>query len=234
MVDLHQLLGEFRRFAVTMTEPFEVSNVLYQLGDAVVDVLDTDGAGVSIANADDQLEFVTATDRALTDLEVTQQQYQAGPCVEAFHRGEPVVLTEIAEQAPWQAYRDAAAASNYAAVIGMPLMVGEHRIGSLNIYDRQPRDWAADDVDAATALAEIATAYVVRAGQLARTVDLAGQLQHALDSRIVIEQAKGVLSRAHAISVGAAFELLRSHSRSHNQPIRDIAQAVVHEQLDIT
>jgi GAF domain-containing protein len=197
-------------------------------------VLDTDGAGVSIANAENQLEFITATDRTLTDLEVTQQQHQAGPCVEAFRRGEPIVLTNIAEQARWDAYRDAAAASNYAAVIGAPLKVGGHRIGSLNIYNRQPRDWTADDVDAATAFAEIATAYTVRAGQLAEAVDVAGQLQHALDSRIIIEQAKGVLSHAHSISVGAAFELLRSYSRSHNQPIRDIAHAVVHDHLDIT
>jgi GAF domain-containing protein len=206
---------------------------LYQLGDAVVDVLDTDGAAVSIANADGRLEFVTATDRTLTDLEVTQQSHQAGPCVEAFQCGEPVVITDIAEHAHWDAYRAAAAASNYAAVIGVPLMVGEHRIGSLNIYDRQPRDWTDDHVVAATALAEIATAYIVRAGQLESAVDLAGQLQHALDSRVVIEQAKGVLSRAHGISLGAAFELLRSYSRSHNQPLRDIAHAVVHDRHDI-
>lgn len=234
MVDVNRLLEVFRRFAVTMTQPFEVTHVLYQLGDAVVDVLDTDGAGVSIANADDQLEFVTTTDRTLTDLEVTQQTYQTGPCVDAFRLGETVVIADIAEQERWREYRNAAATSGYSAVIGVPLIVGGHRLGSLNVYDRRRRDWTPDDVAAATALAEIATAYIVRAGQLADAIDLAGQLQHALSSRVVIEQAKGILSQAHGVSVGAAFELIRSYARSHNQTVRNIAEDIVHRQLDVT
>lgn len=233
MVDLHQLLVSFRHFAVTMTEPFEITSVLYRLGDSAVRVLEADGAGVSLATADGRLEFVAATDHSLTDLEEVQQAHQAGPCVEAFRRGEPVVINSIPEEVHWDAYRAAASATNFAAVIGMPLVIGEHRLGSLNIYDRAPRNWTDDEVEGAAALAEIATAHIVRAGQLASAVDLTGQLQHALDSRVVIEQAKGMLSHRHDISVGAAFELLRGYSRSHNRALRDVADAVVEGQLDI-
>lgn len=234
MVDVHQLIGVFRRFAVTMTEPFEITNVLFQLGDAAVGVVGADGAGVSLGTADGRLEFVTTTDRSLIQLEQTQQDHQQGPCVEAFHSGQPITMANIAEEAPWEPYRQAAAASNFASVIGMPLLVGEHRLGSLNIYRRRPHEWSDDEVEAAAALAEIGTAYIVRAGQHANAVTLAGQLQHALDSRVVIEQAKGALSRDRQISVAAAFELLRGYARSHNQSLRDVAEAVVHEQLDIT
>jgi GAF domain-containing protein len=232
--DVQQLLEVFRRFAVTMTEPFEISHVLYELGDATSDVLGADAAGVSIAGADGRLEFVIATDCTLIELEEIQQAHQVGPCVDAFHRGEPVLITDIAEQSQWGTYREAAAASNFRSVIGMPLMTAEHRLGSLNIYSRRRREWSGADVESATALAEIATAYVVRAGQLASAVDLAGQLQQALDSRVVIEQAKGALSQAHGIPVGEAFELLRSYSRSHNLALRDVAHAVVDDQLDIS
>jgi AmiR/NasT family two-component response regulator len=80
-------------------------------------------------------------------------------------------------------------------------------------------------------MADIATAYIVRAGELNEARHLAEQLQHALDSRVIVEQAKGVLSRDHAISVDAAFELLRSHSRIHQRQLRDVAYAVVHDGL---
>lgn len=231
MVESNRMNELLRRFAVTMIDTFEVNELLYQLGASAVAILGADGAGISVATRDDRLEFVTATDQSLLELEMVQRDHQMGPCVEAFRRGEPVVVEDIAALECWERYREAAARTGFGAVVGMPLAVGTRRVGSLNIYDRGPRTWSQDDLEAVRTMADIATAYIVRAGELNEARHLAEQLQHALDSRVIVEQAKGVLSRDHAISVDAAFELLRSHSRIHQRQLRDVAYAVVHDGL---
>jgi AmiR/NasT family two-component response regulator len=115
----------------------------------------------------------------------------------------------------------------------MPLTAGTRRVGSLNIYQRHPRHWSDEDVHAVRSMADIATAYIVRAGELVQARVLAGQLEHALGSRVVIEQAKGVLSRDHGVSVDAAFDLLRSYSRRERRSLREVAHDVVHTGLRI-
>jgi GAF domain-containing protein len=208
-------------------------DVLYQLGDSAVEIMDADSAGVSLAAPGDRLEFVTATDQSLIDLEMVQQERQEGPCVLAFRTGEPVTVSDISELDLWPEYRDTAARTGLAAVLGVPLAVGERRVGVINVYARHPREWSDTDLQAARTLADIATAYIVRSGELAEAHYLSRELQHALDSRVIIEQAKGVLSRHHATSVDDAFDLLRSYSRRNSMRLRDVAHAVVHDHLDV-
>ena len=234
MVDTQQLLEILRRFAATMSNSFEVSDMLDELGDTAVSILDADGAGVSLATGDGRLRFVTSTDRSLIELESVQEREQQGPCVEAFRRNTAIVVSDLAGERRWERYCDAARRSNYRAVIGMPLVVAEHRLGSLNVYQRDTRSWSDDDVDAVRTLADIATAYVVRAGELVEARTIAAQLQKALDSRIVIEQAKGVLSNRHDITIGSAFDALRSYARRHRRPLREVAADVVAGELDIS
>jgi len=234
VVEMDKMLALLHRFAATMAETYEVSDVLYELGDSAVTILDADGAGVSVVGSSGRLEFVTATDQSLLELERVQEEFQAGPCVEAFRRGEPVIVRDIADvDEDWPEYKETAARTHFGAVVGMPLTAGARRVGSLNIYQRQAREWSDDDVHAVRSMADIATAYIVRAGELAQARVLAGQLEHALGSRVVIEQAKGVLSREHGISVDAAFDLLRSYSRGEQRSLREVAHDVVHGGLRI-
>jgi GAF domain-containing protein len=233
VVDRHQLLEALRTFAATMSNSFEVNHMLDELGEMTISMIGADGAGVSLATADGNLRFVTATDRSLVELEMVQETEQEGPCVEAFRRNEPVLVSNIAAETRWEPYRRAARRSNFQAVIGMPLVVADHRLGSLNVYQRHTRSWSDDDVLFARTLADIATAYVVRAGELAEARTVADQLQRALDSRVVIEQAKGVISNRHSISIGEAFDVLRNHARRRRRPLREIAAEVVAGELDI-
>jgi GAF domain-containing protein len=232
--DINTMFDLLRRFAVTMTSSFEINDVLYQLGDSAVEIMEADSAGVSLATPAERLEFVTATDQSLIDLEMVQQERQEGPCVVAFRTGEPVTVSDISELELWPEYRATAARTNLAAVLGMPLAVGGRRVGVINVYARKPREWSDTDLQAGGTLADIATAYIVRSGELSDAHDLTRDLQHALDSRVIIEQAKGVLSRHHAVSVDDAFVLLRSYSRRNNLKLREVAHAVVHERLDLT
>jgi GAF domain-containing protein len=226
-----ELVDLLRRFASTMARSFDVNDVLYELCDTTVEVLGAAGAGVSVETAG-RLEFVTATDERIVGVERVQQEHQRGPCVEAFNRGEVVALADVARSDlaradGWDDYRRAAAEAGIVAVLGLPLLLDGLRVGSLNVYDTSRRDWSEADLESARVIADVATAYLVRTGELAEERQLTRQLQGALDSRVVIEQAKGMISRDHAASVDAAFETLRSHARRHNLALRDVAASVV-------
>lgn len=178
-------------------------------------------------NEDDRLLFVTATSEAVIEIEHAQEDHQAGPCVEAFRSGEVVTVSKISDLDRWPEYRTSAAKTGFQYVAGFPLAIGDRRLGSLNVYDTRERVWSEHDLSAAHVLADMATTYILRAGELAEAKQLSEQLQNALESRIVIEQAKGMLARDHDVSVDQAFDPLRDLSRQRRTPLRTIADAVV-------
>lgn len=182
---------------------------------------------MSVATDSETPNFVAATSEAVIEIERVQEEHQQGPCVAAFQSGQMVVISAIADLDRWPSYRHAAADSGFVAVVGIPLAVNGSRVGSLNVYDTKEREWSPDDLAAAGVLADIATAYIVRAGELTEARRLSAQLQHALNARIVIEQAKGMLARDHDLSVDEAFELLRRHARSNNVSLRSVGHAIV-------
>ena len=221
------LLAVLQRLAATMSRPYEMPEMLYELSESAVSILDADGAGVSVAGSDGRLMFVTATNARGVAIETVQETHQAGPCVQAFTSGEVVTITDLSDLDRWPAYRHCATVHGLVAVAGIPLGSGGDRIGSLNVYDSRPRNWSGTDLTTAQILADIATTYIVRADQLFQARRLSEQLQHALDSRIVIEQAKGMLARDHGITPDDAFDLLRIHARANNVPLREVAAAIV-------
>lgn len=160
-------------------------------------------------------------------IERAQERQQQGPCVEAFRSGEVQAVSRIDQLDNWPDYKETAAEFGFISVVGLPLAVAGRRVGSLNVYDTRERDWSDHDLRAARVLADMATTYILRAGELAEARELSDQLQHALQSRIVIEQAKGMLARDHDVSVDRAFELLRKMSRERSTPLRTVADAVV-------
>jgi GAF domain-containing protein len=227
------LLAVLRQFASRMADRSEVTDVLYELCDHAVTVLDAAGAGVSVVNSSGELRFVTATNQAVVEIERVQAKHQQGPCVEAFHSGHTWVVTNAAELDQWPAYRDAATQLGFISVAGVCLALNGRSVGALNVYAAEERSWSEETLEAAQVLADIATSYVLRAGELAQAQQLNGQLQNALDSRVIIEQAKGMLASNHRVSVDEAFERLRNHSRQNNVPLRVVAQAVVSLELEI-
>ena len=227
------LLAVLRQFASRMADRFDVTDVLYELCDHAVMVLDATGAGVSVVDSSGELRFVTATSEAVIEMERVQADHQQGPCVDAFHSGHTRVVTNAAELDQWPSYRDAAMHLGLISVAGVPLALNGRSVGALNVYAAEERSWSDETLESAQVLADIATSYVLRAGELAQANELNGQLQSALDSRVIIEQAKGMLASDHRVSVDEAFEMLRNHSRQTNVPLRVVAQAVVSLELEI-
>jgi GAF domain-containing protein len=227
MTDQQALIRAFADYARTISGRYDISDVLYRLTDQVQEVLDIDGAGVSLGNADGGLRFVTATDERISHVEERQVTAGQGPCHDAFVSGDRVTSADLAAEKRWPAYTSEALSHDCRAVAGIPMLAGGQRLGALNLYVRRPREWPADELDIAQVLADMATGYIINARTLSETEQVSAQLQHALDSRIVIEQAKGILAERHRIDPATAFDRLRRYSRSHNRKVHDVARAIV-------
>ncbi len=229
MADQRTLLETLSSFARTLTGSFSVPDVLYDLADQVTGLLGVAGAGVSLIEGG-SLRFVTTSSEAAGSIERVQEQQQAGPCVEAVKEAAPVVIGDLREgdwPDRWPTYLSVALEEGITAVAGIPMLGAEGCIGALDIYSEAPRQWTDEEILIAGALATMATAYVHHAAELDRQRRLAEQLQHALNSRVVIEQAKGILANHMDTSVDDAFQVLRDYSRSHNASLREVATAVV-------
>jgi GAF domain-containing protein len=225
---LTKVLTEFARLLVN---DYEISDALHDLVEGVTEVLEIAGAGVSLAD-DERIVFVTAAPGPVGALERVQEQTQQGPCVDAHHSGQVVLVADLnREQARWPALAEAATSVGMVAVAGIPMHQDEMRLGALNLYDSSRRDWSREEVAVAALLADMATGYVANASRLHQARHTAEQLQIALDSRVLIEQAKGMVAAERNIPVDQAFEILRDHSRRHNTPLRSVAEAVVNLRL---
>lgn len=227
MADYKLFVEVLSDFARRLVQPFAIGDVLDDLARRVPVVLDITGAGVSLER-DGRVLFVTAVDERTTRLETIQEQEQSGPCIDAWRSGEEVAVADLDEiTSRWAPYGQAVRDAGVTAVAGIPMRVATKAIGALDLYCDKQRAWSDDDLAAAQVFADVATSYVTNAAEVGRQRRLTEQLQEALDSRVVIEQAKGILAAERRISVDEAFRVLRRHARNHGSSLRAVAVAVV-------
>ena len=227
MVDQQRLQTALREFASTLVRRYELGDVLYRFSDDVTDVLGVAGSGVSILD-NGVLRFETATSDTVEEIERLQDDFGEGPCKDAAETAGSVAAVDLAAfNERWPKFAPASVEAGLSAVLGIPMHLEGTTIGALNIYDAAPRPWSDEDMAAAQLLADMATAYIMMVGQLRSAEQLADQLQDALDSRVVIEQAKGALARGLDIDVSTAFELLRRHARNNQRKLHDVAAEVI-------
>lgn len=206
---------------------YDLESALTELTESVTAVLGLGGSGVTMAE-DDRLRFVTAVSAASGELERNQEKQQAGPCRDAYDTGEVVRVTDVRiESERWPEFSATATRLGVAGVAGIPMRLADEMIGALNLYAAEPREWSDEDIAVAAVLADVATSYVVNASKLRQQQQLSEQLQQALESRIVIEQAKGMTATQHAISIDQAYHRIRLHARSNNASLRTVAEAIV-------
>jgi GAF domain-containing protein len=227
VVDQALFLRILSEFARTLVGRYQVGDVLYELVERLTGVLDVAGAGVSLGEAD-HVRFVTGVGETVVRVEEVQESAQEGPCTEAYRDGKVVTIPDLREvTGKWDDYRPAALDNGFLAVAAIPMMVDSQSIGALNLYNHQTRQWSDDDLAAARVLADMATSYIINASELEQAQRTAEQLQEALGSRIVIEQAKGILAADGTLGMDEAYQVLRRHARSHNASLRSVAEAVV-------
>jgi GAF domain-containing protein len=227
MADRQLLTVTLSQFARTLAQGFAVNDVLDDLARRVTAVLGVDWAGVSVQESG-KLRFVVADSEQAAALERLQEDTQAGPCVDAWRSGDIVAVADLrADPHRWDRYEQTARDGGIVAIASIPMRRADETIGALDLYSRVPRDWSDIDLAAARTLTDMAASYVASATELDRQRRIIEQLREALDSRIVIEQAKGMLAAERGISVAEAFEVLRRYARSHSATLRSVAQAVV-------
>ena len=227
MPDSDPLSNALSAYARTLTGRFDISDVLYDLTEKVWEVINVSAAGVSLLQ-DGMLRHVASLNQTSAAIEHAQEVTQRGPCVDACTTMEIVAVADIRlDPDRWPEVSAAAVASGVIAVAGIPFRDGHRTLGALNLFDSVPRQWSGLDLARARVLADMATSYVVHASQIQAQERTNEQLQKALDNRVVIEQAKGILADHHHVSVQAAFEMLRGHARSNNVTIHSVATAVV-------
>jgi transcriptional regulator with GAF, ATPase, and Fis domain len=228
-----RLLEAFVGVADTLIDEYDVADLMYRLVEQSVDLLEVSAAGLLLADGRGRLQVMAASDEQSHMLELFQLQNREGPCLECFHTGAQVLSTDISvEIQRWPLFAPAAEAAGFRAVYALPLRLRSETLGCLNLFAPRPTALPASDLRVAQALADVATIALLQERAIRRGEVLAEQLETALNSRVIIEQAKGVLAERGRIGMDAAFRRLRGYARSTNSRLAQIARAVVDGELD--
>ncbi|WP_349898244.1 GAF and ANTAR domain-containing protein [Parafrigoribacterium soli] len=229
-----QLLETFAKLADTLVADYDVVDLLQLLVDTCKDLLDTEAAGILLADSAGQLEVIASTSEASRLVETMQLGAEAGPCIESFHSGQVVSVPDIT-RAPdrWSRFRDSALRQGFASVHAIPLRLRDTTIGTLNLLGESIGELQPEDATAAQAFADVATIGILHERTVRESTVLADQLQAALDRRIVIEQAKGVVAFTQKVPIDEAFTLIRNYARAHQLPVSHVAARLVDMSLSI-
>lgn len=228
----HRLIDTFVRLTDTLVDEYDVVDLLQNLVDSVVDIFDASAAGILLANQHQELEVVASTSERSSFVGLLQLDAGEGPCVECFATGRPVSVSDRAEmQRRWPTFAAASVESGYASVHAIPMRLRDTTLGSLNLFRETEGELNPDDALATQALTDVATISILQQRTLEHAALTQAQLQRALDSRVVIEQAKGFVAYTHSVDTEAAFVLLRQYARAHQERLADVARAVVERRL---
>ncbi|WP_460522921.1 GAF and ANTAR domain-containing protein [Humibacter antri] len=229
-----QLNDAFVTLADTLIADYDVIDLLHTLMNECVSLLNVQAGGLVLADTDGTLELVASTSEQVDFIEIMQLAAGSGPCIDSFTTGQAVAVADIEHEATrWPAFCEAALKQGFHSAQATPLRLRDQTIGSMNLFATRVGALGAADAAVAKALADVATIGILQERLIHERNIVTEQLQRALDSRILIEQAKGVLSELGSIDMSEAFIELRKYSRTHNLALRNVAEGVVNRSLDI-
>ena len=186
-----------------------------------------DGTALLLIDRDQVLRILAASDRRASLLEELEAEHGEGPCADAFADKQPVAADDLAGDDRWPAFAPAAAARGLRAALASPVPYGEQAVGVVAVLDANPHAWSQAEREAIVAFTELVALLILNAMEATERGKLAGELQLALSSRVVIEQAKGVLVGRHGLTTRQAFDRLRRQARDQRRPLSEVARAVV-------
>jgi GAF domain-containing protein len=212
----------------TLVEDFDVVDVLTVLANRCVDVLNVGAAGLMLIAPEGDLRVVASSSEAMRVLELFELQSEEGPCLDCYRTGQPVVNQDLATiNGRWPRFAAEALAAGFHSVHALPMRLRGAVIGALNLFHVEAGDMRPADVSAAQALADVATIAILQHRAASDARALTERLNQALISRVVIEQAKGVVAERRGLDMEQAFETLRNHARNHDLRLADVAQGIV-------
>ncbi|MFJ1761288.1 GAF and ANTAR domain-containing protein [Amycolatopsis sp. NPDC088138] len=228
-----QVTRTFVALADTLVDDFDVADLLHTLVLRCVDLLDVAAAGLTLVDERGSLQVLASSTEQARLLELFQLSIDEGPCVECFAGHAPVFVADVAAQATrWPRFAAEAARQGFASVHALPMRLRKQTIGALNLFGTRPGDLRPDDVDLAQGLADTATIGILQERAVRHGETMSEQLQTALNSRVTIEQAKGVLAVTGGLTMDGAFGALRGYARSNSLRLSDVARALAERALD--
>ena len=220
--------------ADTLVTEFDALDFMHTLTQRAIALLEADAAGVILVDSRGRLQVMASTHQQARVLEVFQIQNDEGPCQECCRTGQSLVnldLDEVAER--WPRFRAAVREAGFQSTHAVPMRLRDEVIGALNLFCTDRVQLSTEDVSLAQAMADIATIGLLQERVVREQGLLSEQLQNALNSRVLVEQAKGVLAERATLGIDEAFELMRSHSRRTRRPLTDVARSVIVGEVDL-
>lgn len=232
----HAVVAAFVHIANTLSAgEYDTVDLYTSLTQDCVRLLSVASAGLLLADARGRLHVAAASSERTQDLEHFQLQRDQGPCLDCFHTGAPVLVPDLrADTARWPQFAPAAEAAGFRSVHAVPMRLRENVLGSLGLFATATGTLNEEDLYLGQALADVASLALVanRASADQATVHL--ELESALQSRVVLEQAKGFLAYLGGLDMDQAFAVLRRYARDHQHKLTDVAARTVSRDLDAT
>ncbi len=222
----------FVRVADTLMNSYDMIDLLATLIDECVDLLEIESGGLLIADETGELQLIASSSEDAEFVEVMQLAAGEGPCMDCYRTGRAVSVGSIAQSTLWPAFREDALQRGFRAVHAVPLRVRGEAIGTLNLLGASEGEFSERDSALAQALADVSVIGILQERSLRDARAIASQLQLALDTRILVEQAKGVLAQVQSIGMDEAFRALRAFARHQALTLREVAHGVVDRSID--
>lgn len=234
MARQQDLLAAFIEFADTLVDEYDVVEFLHRLAERCVALTSATETGIMLADRDGILRYIASSSERMRLIELYELQYEEGPCVDAFRDG-AAVHSLLSDEAlvRWPRVARRARDAGFESVSALPLRLRNEVIGTLNIFSVDHALLCTQDQMVAQALADIATIGILQERALNDAQVVTSRLETALESRIVIEQAKGVIAEHNRVTTDTAFTVLRTYTRSHNRGLSQVAHDIVEGTLAV-
>jgi hypothetical protein len=229
-----QIAQAFVELADTLVDDYDVVDLMHTLAERSVELLEADAAGIILRDAREQLTAVASTSHEADLVELFVVQSSEGPCLDCVRTGRPVVNVDIDEaRRRWPAFVTKVAEIGFTSTHAFPLRLRSQTLGAINVLSRAHRALGDDEIAVAQGLADVATIGLLQQRAIRHHEILAEELHTALNSRIVIEQAKGVLAERTGMGVAACFALMRDYSRRERRLLLVTAEQVIDGTLGV-
>jgi len=226
------LARTFVELADTLVADFDLIDFMSALVERCAELLDSAEVGLALTATRGELRVMSSSSERMRALELIEFQNDEGPCRDCLLSGEQVLNQRLeGAEARWPRFVPEARQAGFEMVHALPLRLRSDVIGAMNIFSTAQVELAPEDVNLTQALADAATIGILQERAIKHGADLAGQLQGALNSRIVIEQAKGIVAESRRVGMEDAFAMLRAHARSNRKPLSDVSRAIIDHSL---
>jgi GAF domain-containing protein len=229
----HRIVETFVELADKMVDEFDVIEFLHRLAERCAELLDCAEAGLLLADAAGLLRVMASSSERSEALELLQSQRDEGPCVECYRQGAPVFSEDLrADRERWPQFAPAAVEQGFGSVQALPMRVRGETIGAMNLFRSQIGRMAEADLSLGQGMADIAAIALLQERTVRESRGVIAGLQGALNSRVIIEQAKGMLAERRQIDVDGAFVRMRAFARENNRRLSDVATDLIDGRLD--